>query len=114
MLVPFQMRAPSKRSTTTASILIVSLAALVWSVNRLLPRARGFEGVPAEAEGRRQEAVGSKQNRSPSGSETNQWFLSDQKCFALISDLLMRAICKTGDSPNSPMAERSRISTQFL
>ena len=79
MLVPFQMRAPSKRSTTTASILIVSLAALGWSVNRLLPRARGFEGVPAEAEGRRQEAVGSKQNRSPSGSETNQWFLSDRK-----------------------------------
>ena len=79
MLVPFQMRAPSKRSTTTASILIVSLAALGWSVNRLLPRARGFEGVPAEAEGRRQKAGGSKQNRSPSGSETNQWFLSDRK-----------------------------------
>src|SRR5437762_10960577 len=64
MLVPFQMRAPSKRSTTMASILIVSLAALGWSVNRLLPRARGFEGVPAEAESRRQEAGGTKQNLS--------------------------------------------------
>src|SRR5436853_3859507 len=79
MLVPFQMRAPSKRSTTTASILIISLAALVWSVNRLLPRARGFEGVPAEAESRRQETVRVKQNKSPSTSETNQSFLSDRK-----------------------------------
>lgn len=61
MLVPFQMRAPSKRSTTTASILIISLAALVWSVNRLLPRARGFEGVPASA---RQETETTKQNLS--------------------------------------------------
>ena len=65
MLVPFQMRAPSKRSTTTASILIVLLAALVWSVNRLLPRARGFEGVPAKAESSRPEAGGGKQNLSP-------------------------------------------------
>src|SRR5438874_6468098 len=79
MLVPFQMRAPSKRSTTTASILIISLAALVWSVNRLLPRARGFEGVPAEAENRKQEAGGTKQNISPSSPETNQSFVSDRK-----------------------------------
>ncbi len=79
MLVPFQMRAPSKRSTTTASILIISLATLGWSVNRLLPRARGFEGVPAEAESRRQEAGGTKQNISPSSPETNQSFVSDRK-----------------------------------
>src|SRR2546425_12609692 len=78
MLVPFQMRAPSKRSTT-ASILIISLAALGWTVNRLLPRARGFEGVPAEAESRRQEAGGTKQNISPSSPETNQSFISDRK-----------------------------------
>ena len=82
MLIPFQMRAPSRRSTTMASILIVSLAAVGWSVNRLLPRARGFEGVPAAAGSRRQEAGGTKQNTSPSSSstsETNQSFLSDHK-----------------------------------
>ena len=79
MLVPFQMRAPSKRSTTTASILIISLATLVWSVNRLLPRAGRFEGVPAEAENRKQEAGGTKQNISPSSPETNQSFVSDRK-----------------------------------
>jgi uncharacterized protein YfaT (DUF1175 family) len=79
MLVPFQMRAPSKRSTTTASLLIISLAALVWSVNRLLPRARGFEGVPAEAESRRQKPGSAKQNINPSSPETNQSFVSDRK-----------------------------------
>src|SRR6266446_10306763 len=79
MLVPFQMRAPSKRSTTTASLLIISLAALVWSVNRLLPRARGFEGVPAAVESRRQKPGSAKQNINPSSPETNQSFVSDRK-----------------------------------
>ena len=79
MLVPFQLRAPSKRSTAMASILIVSLAALGWSVNRLLPRARGFEGVPAEAESSRHEAASSEKNISPSSPETNLSFVSDRK-----------------------------------
>ena len=52
MRVPFQMRAPSKRSMTMASILIVSLAILGWSANRLLPRVRGFEGAPASTDPR--------------------------------------------------------------
>jgi uncharacterized protein YfaT (DUF1175 family) len=47
MLIPNQMRAPSKRSVTTASILFILLAAVAWSFSRLLPRARGFEGAPA-------------------------------------------------------------------
>jgi hypothetical protein len=47
MLTSNQMRAPSKRSVTTASILLILLAALGWSFSHLLPRARGFEGVLA-------------------------------------------------------------------
>jgi len=58
MLMSNQMRAPSKRSVTTASILLVLLATLAWGFSRLLPRARGFEGVPASA---KQKAGGSKQ-----------------------------------------------------
>ena len=58
MLMSNQMRAPLKRSVTTASILLVLLATLPWGFSRLLPRARGFEGVPALA---KQKAGGSKQ-----------------------------------------------------
>ena len=58
MLMSNQMRAPSKRSVTTASILLVLLATLAWGFSRLLPRARGFEGAPASA---RQKAGGSQQ-----------------------------------------------------
>lgn len=60
MLMSYQMRAPSKRLVTMASILLILLAALAWSFSRLLPRARGFEGAPAsikqKAGGRKQEA----------------------------------------------------------
>jgi len=58
MLMSNQMRAPSKRLVTTASILLILLAALGWSFSRLLPHARGFEGVPASV---KQKAEGSKQ-----------------------------------------------------
>jgi len=58
MLMSNQMRAPSKRSVTTVSILLVLLATLAWGFSRLLPRARGFEGAPASA---RQKAGGSQQ-----------------------------------------------------
>jgi uncharacterized protein YfaT (DUF1175 family) len=58
MLVPFQMRAPSKRSVMIASILVTVLAALAWSFGVMLPRARGFAGAPASA---RQKAEGSRQ-----------------------------------------------------
>src|SRR6476620_8860871 len=47
MLTPYQMRAPSKRSVMTASILLVLLMAVAWTFSRVLPRARGFEGAPA-------------------------------------------------------------------
>ena len=60
MLMSYQMRAPSKRLVTMASILLILLAALAWSFSRLLPRARGFAGAPAsikqKAGGRKQEA----------------------------------------------------------
>jgi len=60
MLMSDQMRAPSKRLVTMASILLILLAALAWSFRGLLPRARGFEGAPAsikqKAGGRKQEA----------------------------------------------------------
>lgn len=49
MLMSYQMRAPSKRLVTMASILLIVLAALAWSFRGLLPRARGFEGAPASA-----------------------------------------------------------------
>jgi uncharacterized protein YfaT (DUF1175 family) len=61
MLTPNQMRAPSKRSVTTASLLLILLVTVAWSFSRLLPRARGFEGAPAStgerAEGRKQKAA---------------------------------------------------------
>jgi uncharacterized protein YfaT (DUF1175 family) len=61
MLIPNQMRAPSKRSVTTASLLLILLVTVAWSFSRLLPRARGFEGAPAStgerAEGRKQKAA---------------------------------------------------------
>ena len=67
MLNLYQMRTPSKRLVTTTSILVILLAALAWSFSRLLPRARGFEGVPAlakqKAAGSRQEAESASSNR---------------------------------------------------
>lgn len=58
MLVPSQMRAPSKRFALTVSVLILLLAALGWNFNHFF--ARTFEGAPAsvkqEADGRRQDA----------------------------------------------------------
>ena len=59
MLISNQLRAPSKRSVTTASILLILLAALAWSFSRLLPRARGFAGAPASA---KQAAAGRPQD----------------------------------------------------
>src|SRR3984893_5066722 len=58
MRVPFQMRAPSKRSLIIASILVTVFAALTLSIGLVLPRVRGFEGAPALA---RQKAESSKQ-----------------------------------------------------
>jgi uncharacterized protein YfaT (DUF1175 family) len=58
MLIPNQMHAPSKRSVTTAGILLILLAAVAWSFSRLLPRARGFEGTLAST---RQTTVGGPQ-----------------------------------------------------
>jgi uncharacterized protein YfaT (DUF1175 family) len=60
------MRAPSKRSLTIASILLILIAALALSFSLMLPHVRGFEGAPASA---KQTAEGSKQkaaiNTSP-------------------------------------------------
>jgi len=42
MSISDQMRAPSKRSVTTASIVLVLLAALGWGFTRLLAHARSF------------------------------------------------------------------------
>jgi uncharacterized protein len=54
------MRAPSKRWLAITSILVISLASLAWSFNRLRLRAGAVEGAPAlsakTAGGRRQEA----------------------------------------------------------
>ncbi len=70
MLSPYQMRTPSKRLVTTASILLILLAALAWSFSRLLPRVRGFEGAPAlaseTAEVRKQKAAKENNQLDPS------------------------------------------------
>ena len=58
MLVPFQMRAPSKRSVMIASILVTVFATLTLSISLVLPRVRGFEGAPAST---RQKAADIKQ-----------------------------------------------------
>jgi uncharacterized protein len=73
MLMSNQMRAPSKRLVTTASILLILLAALGWTFSRLLPHARGFEGVPASAKqkaGSKQEAVTSRVNLRTANTST--------------------------------------------
>lgn len=44
MPISDQMRAPSKRSVTTVSIVLVLLAALAWGFTRLLAHPRGFTG----------------------------------------------------------------------
>src|SRR6267142_763583 len=66
MLVLFQMRAPSKRSLTIASILLILIAALALSFGLMLPHVRGFEGAPASAKqkagGTRQEAASAVAN----------------------------------------------------
>jgi uncharacterized protein YfaT (DUF1175 family) len=61
MLIPtFQMRAPSKRWTVVAGVLLVTLVSIAWSFDRFVLHARGF-GAPAsfgeKTEGRRQTAV---------------------------------------------------------
>lgn len=66
MRVPFQMRAPSKRSVMIASILVTVFAALMLSISLVLPRVRGFEGAPASSKqrpgGRKQAAESSIPN----------------------------------------------------
>jgi uncharacterized protein YfaT (DUF1175 family) len=80
MLTLFQMRAPSKRKLALASILIVSFVTVGWSVNRLLPRGRNFQGAPAspkqKAAGRRQEAE-SNASLDPDGPGTSENHLID-------------------------------------
>jgi uncharacterized protein YfaT (DUF1175 family) len=81
MLSSYQMRAPSKRLVTTASILVILLAALAWSFSRLLPRARGFEGVPAstseKADGRKQKAAKENTQIDPAAVSTTAAKLVD-------------------------------------
>jgi uncharacterized protein len=73
MLVPSQMRAPSKRFALTASALILLLAALAWNFNHFF--ARTFEGAPASANqtagGRQQAAETRPLGRVPDGSTSN-------------------------------------------
>ena len=83
MLVSNQMRAPSKRSVTTAGILLILLAALAWSFSRLLPRARGFEGVPASA---KQKAGGSKQGAAKETTAINPANLTSSAAKLIDSD----------------------------
>ena len=74
MRVPFQMRAPSKRSLMIASILVTVFAALTLSISLVLPRVRGFEGAPAspkqKAEGRKPAAESGNANASALGSSS--------------------------------------------
>jgi uncharacterized protein YfaT (DUF1175 family) len=73
MQVPFQMRAPSKRSVLTVSLVVILLAGLAWNLNRIFAYTRSFAGAPAsskeEAGGRGQEA-GSSQIIDPASSES--------------------------------------------
>lgn len=75
MLVPFQMRAPSKRSATIASILIITFAILGVSVNRLLSFARS-EGPPTAGTGGRQ-TISSTSPSRPVNSPTTTGALVD-------------------------------------
>jgi len=83
MLTSNQMRAPSKRLVTTASILLILLVALGWSFSRLLPRARGFEGVPASA---KQKAGGSKQEAAKETTAINPANLTSSAAKLIDSD----------------------------
>ena len=94
MLTSNQMRAPSKRSVTTASILLILLAALGWSFSRLLPRARGFEGVPAskseQAEGRTKKAAKENIQIDPDTVSTATAKLIDSDNDGIPDDLELR------------------------
>ena len=74
MRVPFQMRAPSKRSVILASILVTVFAALSLSISLVLPRVRGFEGAPASEKqksgGRKQAAESSAANAPALGASS--------------------------------------------
>lgn len=68
MPISDQMRAPSKRSVTTASIVLVLLAALAWGFTRLLADARGFTGARS-AVSERAAAAKPKTAKDPGGIE---------------------------------------------
>ena len=80
MRVPFQMRAPSKRSLMIASILVTVFAALTLSISLVLPRVRGFEGAPAFAKqkpGGRKQAAESGTANAPALGPSSEATLSD-------------------------------------
>ena len=74
---------PSKRSVTTASILLILLAALAWSFSRLLPRARGFGGAPASAS---EKAAGSKQKAAKENTQIDPATATTAKAELIDSD----------------------------
>jgi len=73
MLIPNQMHALSKRTVTTASIVLVLLAVLAWGFTRLLAHSRGPEGgrgaVSKKTAGRTQIEVKEPGGIKPAASE---------------------------------------------
>jgi uncharacterized protein YfaT (DUF1175 family) len=74
------MRAPSNRSLMIASILVTVFAALTLSIGLVLPRVRGFEGVPAspkQTAGGRKQAAESGIANTPALSSSSEATLID-------------------------------------
>ena len=84
MLEPRQMRAPSKRWLTLASIVIVCTASLAWSFTRLR-RTGKIEGAPAL----KQKAAGSRQKADEANSAPNGARLDSPSCPSCSSSQLI-------------------------
>jgi uncharacterized protein YfaT (DUF1175 family) len=81
MLISDQMHALSKRSLTTASIVLVVLAALGWGFTRLLVHARGVAGTPGavseQAAGRKPKAAKEAAGTKPANVAASEATLID-------------------------------------
>jgi uncharacterized protein YfaT (DUF1175 family) len=80
MLISNQMHAPSKRSVTAASIVLVLLAVLAWGFTRLLARARGSAetpGVSQQTVSRKQQAAKEAGGNKPANAPAPEATLID-------------------------------------
>jgi uncharacterized protein YfaT (DUF1175 family) len=81
MLISNQMHAPSKRTVTTASIVLVLLAVLAWGFTRLLAHSRGSADAPSalseQTAGRKQPEAKEAGGTKPANASASEAALID-------------------------------------